>query len=212
MNFFLASIQFLIADVQYICHEVTPHSQLSLHCKEYSGIILGGHHQLNILCFLFSSGVQILHLIPSPFPRVWHTMKDNEENLDKPTIDNLNKIIQVFVLEYLNLPQNSFSTCQIAILFLNYYHHSWVSVQFPNCFETTALILFLAVDENWNSISLTGFKPTIMFRWYGMVVKPIHTKLYTKKIPVCTIKHNLSPFLLSYLYPTLPSQEILKPP
>lgn len=49
-------------------------------------------------------GVQILHLIPSPFPRVWHTMKDNEENLDKPTIDNLNKIIQVFVLEYLNLP------------------------------------------------------------------------------------------------------------
>ncbi|XP_066473953.1 glutaminyl-peptide cyclotransferase isoform X1 [Tiliqua scincoides] len=49
-------------------------------------------------------GVPILHLIPSPFPRVWHTMKDNEENLDKPTIDNLNKIIKVFVLEYLNLP------------------------------------------------------------------------------------------------------------
>ncbi|CAI5770648.1 glutaminyl-peptide cyclotransferase [Podarcis lilfordi] len=48
-------------------------------------------------------GVPILHLIPAPFPRVWHTMEDNEENLDKPTTDNLNKILQVFVLEYLNL-------------------------------------------------------------------------------------------------------------
>ncbi|KAJ7342069.1 hypothetical protein JRQ81_008627 [Phrynocephalus forsythii] len=48
-------------------------------------------------------GVPVLHLIPSPFPRVWHTMEDTEENLDKPTVDNLNKILQVFVLEYLNL-------------------------------------------------------------------------------------------------------------
>ncbi|KFU94872.1 Glutaminyl-peptide cyclotransferase, partial [Chaetura pelagica] len=48
-------------------------------------------------------GVPVLHLIPSPFPAVWHTMEDTEENLDKPTIDNLNKILQVFVLEYLNL-------------------------------------------------------------------------------------------------------------
>uniref|UniRef100_A0A8D2QBC1 Glutaminyl-peptide cyclotransferase n=2 Tax=Zonotrichia albicollis TaxID=44394 RepID=A0A8D2QBC1_ZONAL len=48
-------------------------------------------------------GVPVLHLIPSPFPAVWHTIKDTEENLDKATIDNLNKILQVFVLEYLNL-------------------------------------------------------------------------------------------------------------
>ncbi|XP_039553988.1 glutaminyl-peptide cyclotransferase [Passer montanus] len=48
-------------------------------------------------------GVPVLHLIPSPFPAVWHTMMDTEENLDKATIDNLNKILQVFVLEYLNL-------------------------------------------------------------------------------------------------------------
>lgn len=32
-------------------------------------------------------------------------MEDTEENLDKATIDNLNKILQVFVLEYLNLWQ-----------------------------------------------------------------------------------------------------------
>ncbi|XP_052661316.1 glutaminyl-peptide cyclotransferase isoform X2 [Harpia harpyja] len=48
-------------------------------------------------------GVPVLHLIPSPFPAVWHTMEDTEENLDKTTIDNLSKILQVFVLEYLNL-------------------------------------------------------------------------------------------------------------
>ncbi|XP_053566996.1 glutaminyl-peptide cyclotransferase [Bombina bombina] len=48
-------------------------------------------------------GVPVLHLIPSPFPDVWHTMEDNEENLDSATIDNMNKILQVFVLEYLNI-------------------------------------------------------------------------------------------------------------
>ncbi|KAG8444506.1 hypothetical protein GDO86_009608 [Hymenochirus boettgeri] len=46
-------------------------------------------------------GVPVLHLIPSPFPEVWHTMEDNEENLNSETIDNINKILQVFVLEYL---------------------------------------------------------------------------------------------------------------
>lgn len=47
-------------------------------------------------------GVHVLHLIPSPFPTVWHTFDDNEQNLDRATIQNLNKILQVFVLEYLN--------------------------------------------------------------------------------------------------------------
>ncbi|XP_072545589.1 glutaminyl-peptide cyclotransferase [Salminus brasiliensis] len=49
-----------------------------------------------------SRGVRVLHLIPTPFPSVWHTFDDNEENLDRATIENLNKILQVFVLEYLN--------------------------------------------------------------------------------------------------------------
>jgi glutaminyl-peptide cyclotransferase len=54
--------------------------------------------------------VRILHLIPTPFPSVWHTFDDNEENLDRSSIQNLNKIIQLFALEYLNArpidPQN----------------------------------------------------------------------------------------------------------
>ncbi|XP_078085718.1 glutaminyl-peptide cyclotransferase [Mustelus asterias] len=48
-------------------------------------------------------GVPILHLIPTPFPQVWHSMEDNENNLDPIAIDNLNKILQLFVLEYLRL-------------------------------------------------------------------------------------------------------------
>ncbi|XP_037021312.2 glutaminyl-peptide cyclotransferase [Artibeus jamaicensis] len=63
----------------------------------YRGVIQDDH-----IPFL-RKGVPILHLVAFPFPEVWHTMDDNEENLDEATIDNLNKIIQVFVLEYLHL-------------------------------------------------------------------------------------------------------------
>lgn len=59
-------------------------------------------------------GVRVLHLIPRPFPSVWHTFDDNEQNLDRSSIENLNKIMQIFVLEYLNVkpvdpsnPQNA---------------------------------------------------------------------------------------------------------
>ncbi|XP_068577828.1 glutaminyl-peptide cyclotransferase [Cebidichthys violaceus] len=62
---------------------------------------LVGHIQDDHIPFL-NRGVPILHLIPSPFPSVWHTFDDNEQNLDRSTIQNLNKIMQVFVLEYLN--------------------------------------------------------------------------------------------------------------
>ncbi|XP_071761918.2 glutaminyl-peptide cyclotransferase [Centroberyx gerrardi] len=60
-----------------------------------------GHVQDDHVPFL-NRGVRILHLIPTPFPSVWHTFDDNEQNLDRSTIQNLNKILQVFVLEYLN--------------------------------------------------------------------------------------------------------------
>ncbi|XP_049276364.1 glutaminyl-peptide cyclotransferase isoform X3 [Rhipicephalus sanguineus] len=47
--------------------------------------------------------VPIVHVIPSPFPDVWHTLEDNEDNLDYPTINNLNKIFKAFLTEYLRL-------------------------------------------------------------------------------------------------------------
>lgn len=48
-------------------------------------------------------GVPILHLIPSPFPRVWHTMQDDGEHLDMPTVRDWAKITTAFTLEWLDM-------------------------------------------------------------------------------------------------------------
>ncbi|KAI1229596.1 hypothetical protein IHE44_0011787, partial [Lamprotornis superbus] len=48
-------------------------------------------------------GVPVLHLIPTPFPRVWHTPGDTEDNLHPPTVQDLAKILLVFVAEFLQL-------------------------------------------------------------------------------------------------------------
>ncbi|KAL3985479.1 Peptidase M28 family protein [Acanthocheilonema viteae] len=44
--------------------------------------------------------VPILHLIPLPFPDVWHKASDNASALHYETIDNLNSILRVFVSNY----------------------------------------------------------------------------------------------------------------
>ncbi|KAK7708092.1 hypothetical protein SLS64_006914 [Diaporthe eres] len=48
-------------------------------------------------------GVPILHLIPTPFPRVWHTMQDDGEHLDMPTVRDWAKITTAFALEWLDM-------------------------------------------------------------------------------------------------------------
>ncbi len=58
--------------------------------------------------------VPILHLIPSPFPHVWHTNGDDKSILHYPTIDDLNKILRVFVLEYLQVSVWQFGEDQKA--------------------------------------------------------------------------------------------------
>ncbi|KAJ1656355.1 hypothetical protein IWQ61_004058 [Dispira simplex] len=45
--------------------------------------------------------VPVLHLIPSPFPKVWHTMKDNEEALVTDAILNFSVLMRAFVASYL---------------------------------------------------------------------------------------------------------------
>jgi len=47
--------------------------------------------------------VPILHLIAYPFPRAWHKIGDNRSSLDFARIGNLNKILRVFVAEYLHM-------------------------------------------------------------------------------------------------------------
>ncbi|XP_029643023.1 glutaminyl-peptide cyclotransferase isoform X1 [Octopus sinensis] len=49
-------------------------------------------------------GVKILHLIPYPFPSIWHQPGDIERNLDKRSIANFKNVLTVFVAHYLKLP------------------------------------------------------------------------------------------------------------
>ncbi|KAG6853912.1 hypothetical protein C0991_012581 [Blastosporella zonata] len=48
-------------------------------------------------------GVSILHLIPEPFPHVWHTLRDDASALDIPTLRRWNIMLRVFLSEYLHL-------------------------------------------------------------------------------------------------------------
>lgn len=48
-------------------------------------------------------GVDILHIIPLPFPPVWHTMNDDGAHLDGPTVQDWAKIVTAFAAEWLDL-------------------------------------------------------------------------------------------------------------
>ncbi|KAJ7709474.1 hypothetical protein B0H17DRAFT_227418 [Mycena rosella] len=48
-------------------------------------------------------GVDVLHLIASPFPRVWHSPRDDASALHMPTMRRWNILFRVFMAEYLNL-------------------------------------------------------------------------------------------------------------
>ncbi|KAM4697015.1 glutaminyl-peptide cyclotransferase-like protein [Rhinophrynus dorsalis] len=48
-------------------------------------------------------GVPVLHVISTPFPAVWHTHDDTEENLHRPTVTNLCHILVTFLCETLAL-------------------------------------------------------------------------------------------------------------
>nr|XP_008252759.1 glutaminyl-peptide cyclotransferase [Oryctolagus cuniculus] len=83
-------------------HELGLLKDHSLERQYFQNFGYGGLIQDDHIPFL-RKGVPVLHLIPSPFPEVWHSMDDDEGSLDESTIDNLNKILQAFVAEYLHL-------------------------------------------------------------------------------------------------------------
>lgn len=45
-------------------------------------------------------GVEVLHIIPSPFPKVWHTMDDDGAHLDTATTRDWAGLVAGFVLEW----------------------------------------------------------------------------------------------------------------
>lgn len=46
-------------------------------------------------------GVDILHMIPSPFPNVWHTLEDDGEHLDMPTCRDWSRMVTAFAVEWM---------------------------------------------------------------------------------------------------------------
>ncbi|BFZ11564.1 hypothetical protein BsWGS_14602 [Bradybaena similaris] len=46
-------------------------------------------------------GVPVLHLISTPFPRVWHTVYDNIQHLDVGLIRDFSRILRIFLLSVL---------------------------------------------------------------------------------------------------------------
>ncbi|KAI5480945.1 glutaminyl-peptide cyclotransferase [Pseudohyphozyma bogoriensis] len=62
----------------------------------------GGGIEDDHLPFL-AAGVPIVHMIPLPFPSVWHTIRDDASALDYPTIKAWALIVRLTVAEYLGL-------------------------------------------------------------------------------------------------------------
>lgn len=62
----------------------------------------GGGVQDDHLPFM-ARGVEILHMIPSPFPSVWHRIEDDGDHLDMPTVEDWAKIVTAFVGEWMDL-------------------------------------------------------------------------------------------------------------
>lgn len=48
-------------------------------------------------------GIEVLHIIPSPFPTVWHTMNDDGAHLDGDTVQDWAKMVTAFVGEWMDL-------------------------------------------------------------------------------------------------------------
>jgi hypothetical protein len=48
-------------------------------------------------------GVDVLHMIPSPFPSQWHNMDDDGEHLDMATVRDWTRIVTGFVVEWMDL-------------------------------------------------------------------------------------------------------------
>jgi glutaminyl-peptide cyclotransferase len=72
------------------------------HTKDENSRWYGGAIGDDHMPFL-QRGVQVLHMIPSPFPRTWHTMDDNGEHLDPDTTEDWALLTTAFISEWMDL-------------------------------------------------------------------------------------------------------------
>ncbi|PSN63286.1 hypothetical protein BS50DRAFT_624059 [Corynespora cassiicola Philippines] len=63
---------------------------------------IGGFVQDDHVPFM-ARGVDILHMIPSPFPKVWHEITDDGEHLDMKTVEDWTRLVTAFTAEWMEL-------------------------------------------------------------------------------------------------------------
>jgi glutaminyl-peptide cyclotransferase len=63
---------------------------------------MGGYVEDDHIPFM-ARGVEILHMIPSPFPHVWHEITDDGEHLDTDTVEDWTRLVTAFAAEWMEL-------------------------------------------------------------------------------------------------------------
>jgi glutaminyl-peptide cyclotransferase len=63
---------------------------------------LGGMIEDDHIPFM-KKGVEVLHIIPNPFPWVWHRKEDDGPHLDIPTVQDWAQIVSGFSAEWMDL-------------------------------------------------------------------------------------------------------------
>ena len=63
---------------------------------------LGGMIEDDHIPFM-QRGVEVLHIIPTPFPRVWHELDDDAKHLDMDTVVDWTKLMTAFMAEWMDL-------------------------------------------------------------------------------------------------------------
>ncbi|RPB05422.1 hypothetical protein L873DRAFT_791036 [Choiromyces venosus 120613-1] len=85
----------------FLSHETSPHPwffEPRKREKHFNGMMVQDDH----MPFL-ARGVEVLHVIPTPFPRVWHVMEDDGAHLDMPTVKDWARLMAAFLAGWLGL-------------------------------------------------------------------------------------------------------------
>jgi len=68
----------------------------------FTGYSLNGNVEDDHVPF-HQQGVRIMHMIPTPFPRVWHTKQDDRNALEWKCMTNIASIVRAFTARYLGI-------------------------------------------------------------------------------------------------------------
>ncbi|KAF2797088.1 hypothetical protein K505DRAFT_236345 [Melanomma pulvis-pyrius CBS 109.77] len=70
--------------------------------SDHDSAFMGGFVEDDHVPFM-ARGVDILHIIPSPFPRVWHEMTDDGKHLNMDVVEDWTRLVIAFVGEWMEL-------------------------------------------------------------------------------------------------------------